>query len=345
MPRKKQPAHIPARPKTRRPKGSGSSSPDKRRGGWKGKVPVGKKPDGKTLYRYFHADTQRAVEDLMRTAKRPDPDTVTVGEWCDRWLLAMTQKPASKVTYQQQVAERIKPSLGSIKLAALTAWDIEEASAKWETGANTTRNTLGTLSGILQAAVRARLITENPARLARKPAKPTVKFDLFTRAELRLILDAGLARQDRSTFAVLVGTGCRIGEAIALKPDDFNPTTGRLAIRRTWTPHGIGTPKSRRSLRTIRVDAELHPLLLAGVPNCHYGSAIWRWKAMLKELGIRARGVHQIRHSWASHAIALGIPVADVASYLGDTVATIVATYCHPTGTEPSEVMARFLKP
>lgn len=342
MPKKK---HPPKLPKTRRPKGSGSSSPDARRGGWKGKVPVGKRPDGKTLYRYFHADTQRAVEDLMRTAQKPDPNTLTVGEWCDRWLLAMTQKPASKVTYRQQVAERIKPSLGAIKLAALTAWDIEEASAKWDVGANTARNTLGTLSGILQSALRARLITSNPARVARKPAKPAVKFDLFTRAELRLILDAGLARQDRSTFAVLVGTGCRIGEAIALKKDDFNASTGRLAIRRTWTPHGVGTPKSRRSLRTIRVDDELHATLAAGVPNCHYSSAIWRWKAMLKELGIRVRGVHQIRHSVASYSLAAGVPIPDLAKHLGDTPEEMVRTYCHETGVDVCGAIAGFLKP
>ena len=48
-------------------------------------------------------------------------------------------------------------------------------------------------------------------------------------------------------------------------------------------------------------------------------------------LGLRRRNPHQARHSVASLAIAAGVPLANVARDLGDTVDTIVSTYLHPT--------------
>lgn len=40
--------------------------------------------------------------------------------------------------------------------------------------------------------------------------------------------------------------------------------------------------------------------------------------------------------SVASHLVAAGVPLADVARFLGDTVASIVATYLHAVGTDPA---------
>jgi hypothetical protein len=39
--------------------------------------------------------------------------------------------------------------------------------------------------------------------------------------------------------------------------------------------------------------------------------------------------------------IGAGVPLGDVAAYLGDTVDTIVKTYVHRSGTDPSRAMDR----
>ena len=343
MPKKRVP--IPTPPKTRRPKGSGSSSPDARRGGWKGKVPVGKTTEGTTLYRYFHANSQRAVEDLMRGATRPDPNTVTVGEWCDRWLAACKVRASSKKVYAARVEERIRPSLGAVKLAALTAWDIEVAAGAWVGNANTVRDTIGTLGTILKAARKARLVTENVVELVTRPEASATKFDLFTRAELGLILNATLIEHRLHTFAVLVLTGARIGEAIALQPTDFDAAKGELSISRTWTAGGEGPPKSKNSTRTLKdVPQELHAILTAGPPRCHYATAVSRWEALLKSLRLRYRSPHQIRHSVASYGLADAIPVVDLAEHLGHTPEELLRTYGHPTGANVSGAILRLVR-
>lgn len=40
-------------------------------------------------------------------------------------------------------------------------------------------------------------------------------------------------------------------------------------------------------------------------------------------------GTHVLRHTYATHRLQEGVPVADVAKALGDTVRTLLRTYAH----------------
>lgn len=59
-------------------------------------------------------------------------------------------------------------------------------------------------------------------------------------------------------------------------------------------------------------------------------------RRLLKSLGLPVRGSHILRHSVASHLVAAGVPLADVARFLGDSVEVIVRTYLHAVGTDPA---------
>ncbi len=325
MPRKKA---APKGPKPRRPRGSGSLFRDSRRGVWVGRI------HGQE----FRSAEQAKVVEWLRTSAPPAPGAaVTVASWCDRWLAGLNPAKVSagtKANYVAHVVHRIKPTLGGATLDKLTAWDVEEAMAKWDAGAAVARNTLSTIVALLQAARRAKLVAENVGSLVRRPPAPEQSFDLFDRPELRVIFDAGLSRGEWGTFAILAGTGCRIGEAIALEPGDFDPAGPRLSIQRTWKHAGIGKPKSRLSRRTIAVPAELAPVLAAGPPRVSYATALRRWRELLADRGLRFRNMHQVRHSFASHLLAGGAPVADLAQHLGHTPAELLKTYAHKTGRD-----------
>lgn len=60
------------------------------------------------------------------------------------------------------------------------------------------------------------------------------------------------------------------------------------------------------------------------------------WHATAREHKLPYRNPHQLRHSWASHALAAGYGIGDVARYLGDSPATVARVYAHPTGADPS---------
>lgn len=334
-------------PKTRAPRGTGSVFFDKRRKEWVAKVPVGRKPNGRLKYAEVRAPTQAEVVEAAKTVEPAKP-TTTLADWAVRWAKTLGQREQTKDVYTEAVRLRINPALGHRPLAAITAFDVEEAAKQWgkSAGAGTVRKTLAVLSICLQAATRAELIPRNPVRAVRRPASPPTKLDLFTPGELRRIIDAGVGRPDRRVFAVCAATGCRIGEALALVPGDYNPATHMLSISRNRTRfHGDGPPKSRRGTRTVFVPTACRPALLAGVPTGdEYVAARGRWETLLSHLGLRYRNPHQLRHSVASHAIAAGVPVANVARDLGDTVETVIRTYCHATeGASVGDAMERLL--
>jgi integrase len=341
MPKKKR---TPKEKKTRRARGTGSIFFDQRRNQWVGRAPVGAR-NGRTLYREVRAATQARVVELLRKAEPPGPDT-TVAAWCDRWLESLTVRPQTRDLYEQSVRLRIKPQLGHLNLAKLSTFGIEEAAQRWgrEVSAASVRKAMNALSVCLQAAVRADAIPRNPARAAKRPTVPKVKMDIFTPDELRQIVAAATANPKWRVFAPCAAAGIRIGESLALRPESFDPTTGLLSITRTKTrEHGMGEPKSAASLRTIRVPKIAHAALVAGFAPCSYVAAFNRWARLLEHLKLRYRNIHQLKHSVATHLIAAGVPIADVAAYLGDVVAVLVRTYLHPSGADPCVSLEKLL--
>jgi hypothetical protein len=55
---------------------------------------------------------------------------------------------------------------------------------------------------------------------------------------------------------------------MALDVEDFEPAKGTIAITTIWDhTHRLGPPKSRHSVRTIRVPANVFPILRAAAGN------------------------------------------------------------------------------
>jgi len=66
------------------------------------------------------------------------------------------------------------------------------------------------------------------------------------------------------------------------------------------------------------------------------------WYPLLTRLGLARRTPHEMRHGVATHAIAAGVPIGNVARDLGDTPETIVETYLHATdGASVADAMDR----
>ncbi len=340
----------PRKPKlTRAPRGSGSVFKDTRRNCWVNRVPVGRKPDRSLRYREFRAATQEAVVALGKQAT-PPAASITLADWSARWLKSLDVREQSRDSYDTMLRMRILPAMGALAVSAITAFDIEEASRRWglpsgdRVGITTIRHTLATLSACLQGAVRAGLLTSNVARLAKKPKATQSKIDPFTRSEWRTILDACLADRKLHPVALCAATGCRIGEALGLQVGDYSAATGALSIQRTVTrKRGVNPPKSRRGLRTIAVPPEGRGALALPYDTTRYRTIHSRWKALLPRLGIRYRGLHQLRHSVISHLVAAGTPVADVGKWVGDSVDMLVRVYLHPVGVSVSGALSGLL--
>jgi integrase len=218
------------------------------------------------------------------------------------------------------------------------------------------------LSAILRAAVDQGLRPDNPAARA-KLSRGLHREGVFLSSEefdalLRFIPD-----EHRPLVVFLAGTGCRWGEATALRWSDLNlkAATPTVRIERAWkrTGHGaveLGPPKSPRSRRTISLPPEVvAELPERGKPSdliftAPRGGMVWHgrfnadvWRPAVAaandvercaELGVAPIGkepnIHDLRHTHASWLIAGGAPLPFVQARLGhEKIDTTVGTYGH----------------
>lgn len=344
----------------RRARGTGSIfrvRAGKNAGRWVGRKVIGKKADGKPLKVERWGSTQGEVIKKLEAAVAPGPDT-TVGQWAERWLAGLQVRPQTRAGYEKNTRLHVVPAWGGLRLRDVTPSRVEALAVKLAPAMspNTVRLVLAHARVMLNAAVRDGIIDRNPVTIAKKPKARRKVVDPFTPAELVRIIEAATDYPPGRMAAVQAGIGARAGEVLALDVGDFDPKARTLSITKTYhRKHGIGPPKSAHSVRTVRVpDAAVPAVELAaagrtsgplfpteagnrrGMERARDG-----WVEVLKRAGLAFRNAHQARHSVATNLIAAGVPLGDVAQYLGDTVETIVRTYLHPTGTDPADALDR----
>lgn len=330
----------------RRARGTGSVFWHEGRGVWVARKTVG----GVKVERW--GATQREAVDKLAQALPPDPDTVTVAGWATRWRETLTVRGSTRHSYGVSIDKHIVPALGAVRLAELNAGDVERfiAGLLSAVAGSTARTIVAHFRTMLAAAVRANVIPANPAAVARKPRHEPAAVETYSPAELRKLIAAAARYASGGVVAALAATGMRVGEVLALDVGDWDPARGTIAITKTYSLRfGTGPTKSRHSRRTITAPDVLRPVLdtarggrtegplfTTTLGNRRPAQTIVRgWKGTLRATSLPYRKLHALRHSVATAMIGAGVPLPDVAKYLGDTTATLARTYLHPTRTDP----------
>jgi len=178
----------------------------------------------------------------------------------------------------------------------------------------------------------------------------------WTPEEGRKLLD--VARERAPGFypllALLLGTGMRRGEALALRWEDLDFERRRLTVRRSWSKGYLTTPKSGRA-RTVLVPPGVASLLLdllaqrrretlaqgaAEVEPWVFSSesgglldernvqrSWYRVRRAAQKIGVRPLKLHAARHSFATWALAAGKSLRWVAEQLGHHSPTVTLRY------------------
>ena len=104
----------------RRPSGDGMVR-KREDGRWEGRIVVGHKENGDSIFRYVYADTQKELTaklrqhiDIYQGVDLTEQSRMTLGEWLDQWLknIAGTIRPTTLTRYQGAVRIHINPRLG-----------------------------------------------------------------------------------------------------------------------------------------------------------------------------------------------------------------------------------------
>jgi integrase len=86
------------------------------------------------------------------------------------------------------------------------------------------------------------------------------------------------------------------------------------------------------------------PLLFPAAQGGHIGLDSWRtreWYPALEAAGLHRRGPYQLRHTFATEALAAGISIFELARIMGTSVKMIDLTYGHLARDSEQEIRAR----
>jgi integrase len=290
----------------------------------------------------------------------PKPNMPSIDALVDEFL---AQYPAARDSYTRKCLtwnlNRIRRDLGGIRVDRLTVRDI----AKWRATlpAGSAWHLHQALAQLLNYAVKvAKLIAENPASAVDNPRVKTrnegEEIKTFTLAELDAISEE-LPPPYQAIPHFAAGTGLRPGEWIALAWDDIVLTskTPFLRVERSYSHGELKRTKTKKARRVPLRDEALqalrrHPRRLDGglvfeawrpdlgrgqkaEPWIDYRSFQRIWKLALELAGVDYRTPYALRHTYATTALAAGIPTFNVARRMGTSLPMIEQTYGHLVST------------
>lgn len=112
------------------------------------------------------------------------------------------------------------------------------------------------LRAVLDYAMKIGFAHLNAAKQVRGIKQHAKERNSFSLEELRKLFDVAEGQwKTLFTFAALVG--CRMGECLAAKWANFNREDGTLDIRESFGQYGLGTPKTKTSIRTVSLPQSL----------------------------------------------------------------------------------------
>lgn len=266
-------------------------------------------------------------------------------------------RPATLESYTRNLRVHVLPELGELGIQALTALDLDRLYARLlvsgrrdgrSLSPRTVRYVHTIIHGALEYASRKNLVPRNVAKLADPPkAATSSEPSVWTPFELQRFLEHVKADRNYAIWLTLATTGMRRGEVLGLDWTDADLDSGRLHIRRTLVQAGYksvwSTPKTDRGRRTISLD----PLTIAALREHRARQAAERlalgpayedqglvfcredgkplhperltklFEARIRRAGLPKIRLHDLRHGWASHAVAAGVDIRTVSGRLG----------------------------
>ena len=208
------------------------------------------------------------------------------------------------------------------------------------------------LAAFARWCVAGGLVEQEEATLlgVKRPRAPKELPEPLSDDEVRRLLRVATPGRDRLLLRVLLGTGLRVSECAALTVDDIVERQGVAVIRvrrgkgakDRLVPAGLPGDSLARALHEYldcdrplpRDDPERHLWLrdyrTDGSSRPMSAWAIWRAVAVVgRRAGVSRVHPHLFRHTWATRAIAAGIPTEMVRVAGGWQSPAVMARYLH----------------
>ena len=370
-----------------------------------------KKKNGTTVYRanvYLGVDqvtgkkaktsvTGRTRKEAKQKAKHAQDDFISNGctvtkvvpvknykELADLWLdsYQLTVKPQTFLDTKRMLYNHLIPVFGTLKLTKLSVSYIQSFINDLSTQLVHYAVVHSINRRVLQYGVSLQLLPFNPARdiilpKQHKRENTAIKFiasdnlkDLLVHME-KLAFRKYSYYLDYVLYSVLLATGCRFGEVVALEWSDIDLENGTISINKNYSRllKLIGTPKSKAGVRTISIDKKTVNMLrlyknrqrqlylqsgarassvVFATPTREYQNLATRQEALDRrcaEISIPRFTFHAFRHTHASLLLNAGISYKELQYRLGHaTLAMTMDIYSHLSTDKEKEAVSYFEK-
>lgn len=323
------------------------------------------KPVKKTIYGKTLKELDKNYREFMGLKERGiiiKEGRLTVSDLSQRWLENVKQpdlKPQSYKNLQSQI--RVMNSyIGHIRVKDLSIAVLEDYRSKLVNADKIDQynKALASLRSILDYGITLEVVTRNVAREVKTLRYSGKKEKRSMSDEERTaVLNAVLAPWERCFLDILLFTGLRRSEALALTIDDIDFKAKTISVNKTLVltqPKEKYVQESTKTESGVRVipmpnylfqslkkycSSRIHGPLFQGMDGDYITSGTFdkRWKAIKRKIGIAYGGdlpgdftPHLFRHTYASDLYKSGVDIKAAQYLLGHSdIKTTLDTYTH----------------
>lgn len=335
-------------------------------------------------------EAEKKLAELLHqldTGSFTKPSKTTLGEFLNRWLKDyVTPNLAPKMAewYTYIVKTHIIPALGNTLLMQLKPEHLQRYYADKLAGGRsdgsgalspqTVRHCHVTIHYALETAMKWGIIVRNPADAVTPPPIQPKQMQTWNDEELRRFLEAIKKSPYYALFHLLLASGMRRSEALALRWRDVDLTMCQVYVTRSLQHLEDGTfvfkqPKTAKGRRSVALppatvlvlrdhyekQSETVARMKATLKDddlvfCHAdgtplqpGSITHTWGKLVKRAGVKYIRLHDARHTHASLMLKQGIHPKIVQERLGHaSIQITLDTYSHVAPGLQEAAAARF---
>ncbi len=311
-----------------------------------------------------------SLENEMVEGNHITPSKITVGAYLDKWkeehVTLRSLSPKTVESYEYIIDTHLKKAFGGLMLEKLTPFHIQDyiAIVIRRLSPRTLTYILVVFNMALKAAVRHRLLRENPMDFVDRPRRAKKKkMRVLTPKEIAILEDAARDSFLWPVVCMALYTGMRRGEILALRWPDVDLEKRIINVKHSMQRiirRGIvfKEPKTEAGCRTVEIgptvisvlrqvrreqlehriaygpDYQNHDLVFCqvnGKPlDPHHMSR--RFHRLATSIGLNGFRFHDLRHTHISYLVAQGTPLSTAQERAGhgDLASTVIYTHSVP---------------
>lgn len=225
-------------------------------------TPIRKSFYGKTLK---EAD-ERYLEYMRENGSIEIDERMTLERWADIWLETYKYGTVSDSTYKATyvwAVNKLKEGFTGRRIAGIRTIELQQFFKKQASGSASSVDKIKMVSrAIFKTAFHNEVIPKNPMETVQIPkGNEADEKRAYSAAHYRTVLNFAKADPDGTGTFIILKTGLRRGELMALKWSDIDFKNMVVSVKHAARIEDgrciAGPPKSKKSVRSIPVDMEL----------------------------------------------------------------------------------------